>query len=217
MDLRDNDAPLCGLYPLVHITQHLHACRVDRWDVSHANDEHSWHSPQRLNGTGECFGSTKEEGTIHFVDLHISSDIELCEFLWKLDVCIFNLACNDTDRRYRSHAMHKEKRREYHADLYRYGKIDNDGKNKSREKHDHVALWRAKQDLKATPFAHVIRNDHQNSGQTGQRYHRNERAERQKDTEKCNRMDHACNRCSSATFNIGCCTSDRTRSRNASE
>ena len=117
-----------------------------------------------------------------------------------------------------AHPFNEKQTCQNHADLNCYDEVKYNRQHKGNYQHDNIALWSClHQMFEGSPLAHIISYDKQD-GCNGRHWdHTCIRHQHYQYDYQRNRMDHTCNWCTAAIFNVSRCTCNSACSRDAAK
>src|SRR5271169_497964 len=154
-----------------------------------------------LGDDGDLVGSAKQERSVDTEDSGVVRDVFV---LQDVHAAVFNVLVGDLRNRGGGcDAADEKKRSEDHARFDGDGEIGEDGESKSDEPHADVSLREFQQLWNLAPLAHVVGDDHENSGEHGQRHVTHHWRGEEKDAEQSESVNHTCDRRLSAGADVG--------------
>lgn len=97
----------------------------------------------------------------------------------------------------------------HHTDFDGNDQVKEDCQHESRQKYDNVTFWSGfEQITERSPLAHIVDNNKKDRGDRRHRDHSGIRHQNDKHDDKCDRVDHSGDRCTSAVFDIGSSSCD---------
>ena len=208
-------------FPFRHpaqVGQVMNPRRVDERDFPHPDNADLRVVAERDHLFFEFVGDSEKEGPVDLVNLDSFRDDEVFRAQRDAGVGVrIDLVFQYGDVRRFGHAAHEQQAGDHQSDLDGDGQVEQDGQQERDQQHGYVRFRVRHQRPERSPFAHVVGDDHQDSGQAGHRDVPGQRAETQQDQQQYRGVDQSRDRRFSAVVDVGHRAGDGSGCRNTAE